>query len=67
MLPILDEVAVDLVVEVYPDYGNIHKAIFVRVKDLPITDKLRDLRQMHMNNLIKIRGVVTKRTNVMPE
>lgn len=37
------------------------------MKELPVEDKLRDLRQVHLNALIKIRGVVTKRTGVFPE
>jgi len=37
------------------------------VKDLPVEDNLRDMRQCHLNALIKIRGVVTKRTTVFPE
>jgi DNA replication licensing factor MCM2 len=67
MLPILNNVAQELVSEVYPDYHNTHDNIFVRVRDLPVEDKLRDLRQVHLNALIKIRGVVTKRTGVFPE
>ena len=67
MLPILNVVAQELVSEVYPDYGKIHDQIFVRVRDLPVEDKLRDLRQVQLNALIKIRGVVTKRTGVFPE
>ena len=67
MLPILNDVAIELVGEVYPDYYKIYDNIFVRVKDLPVEDKLRDLRQVHLNALIKIRGVVTKRTGVFPE
>jgi len=67
ILPILNEVAYDLVQEVYPAYPTIYTEIFVRVKDLPVEDKLRDLRQIHLNALIKIRGVVTKRTSVFPE
>ena len=67
MLPILNDVAIELVGEVYPDYYKIFDNIFVRVKDLPVEDKLRDLRQVHLNALIKIRGVVTKRTGVFPE
>jgi DNA replication licensing factor MCM2 len=39
----------------------------VRIRELPVEDKLRDLRQIHLNALIKIKGVVTKRTNVLPE
>jgi DNA replication licensing factor MCM2 len=67
MLPILNEVANDTVLEVYPDYSNIHDQVFVRVRDLPVEDKLRDLRQVHLNALIKFKGVVTKRTGVFPQ
>lgn len=67
ILPILNEVALDLVGEVYPDYYKIHSEVYIRIKDLPVEDKLRDLRQIHLNALIKIRGVVTKRTGVFPE
>jgi DNA replication licensing factor MCM2 len=66
-LPILNEVAQDITLELFPDYDKIHIDIYVRVKDLPVEDKLRDLRQIHLNALIKIRGVVTKRTGVFPE
>jgi DNA replication licensing factor MCM2 len=66
-LPVLNEVAFELVGEVYPDYYKIHNEVYIRVKDLPVEDKLRDLRQIHLNALIKIRGVVTKRTGVFPE
>lgn len=41
--------------------------MFVRIRDLPVQDKLRDLRQSHLNALVKIRGVVTKRSPVFPE
>lgn len=67
MLPIMNEVATELVDEVYPDYKQHYAKIFVRIKELPVEDKLRDLRQVHLNALIKIRGVVTKRTGVFPE
>jgi DNA replication licensing factor MCM2 len=67
ILPNLSQVAMELISEVYPDYSNLYKDVFVRVKDLPVEDKLRDLRQVHLNALIKIRGVVTKRTGVFPE
>lgn len=67
MLACFNDVAGFLVNELYPDYHKLHRDIFVRVKDLPVEDKLRDLRQVHLNALIKIRGVVTKRTAVFPE
>lgn len=44
ILPILNEVAFELVNEVYPQYYKIHNDIYVRVRDLPVEDKLRDLR-----------------------
>jgi len=46
---------------------SIHPEIYVRVRDLPVEDKLRDLRQVHLNALIKFKGVVTKRTGVFPQ
>jgi len=66
MIPILNDVAADIVAEVYPDYSKIHSEIFVRIRDLPVEDKLRDLRQLHLNALVKFRGVVTKRSGVFP-
>jgi len=44
MLPILNIVASELVLEVYPDYLAIADEIFVRFKSIPVDDKLRDLR-----------------------
>ena len=67
MLPILNEVAADIVAEVYPDYYKIKDEIFVRIRDLPVEDKLRDLRQLHLNALVKFRGVVTKRSSIFPQ
>jgi DNA replication licensing factor MCM2 len=66
MLPILNEVAADIVAEIYPDYYKIKDEIFVRIRDLPVEDKLRDLRQLHLNALVKFRGVVTKRSGIFP-
>ena len=64
---ILNEVAMEVVKEIFPSYENIHKEIFVRIKDLPVEDKIRELRQVHLNELVKIKGVVTKRSNVFPQ
>lgn len=66
-LPIFNEVAFELVTEVFPAYENIFKRVYVRIKDLPIEDNLRDLRQLHLNALIKIKGVITKRTGIYPQ
>ena len=44
MIPILNDVAADTVAEIFPEYFKIHSEIFVRIRDLPVEDKLRDLR-----------------------
>lgn len=67
MLPILNVVAFEVLSDAYPDYNKYHSEIFVRVRDLPVQDQIRDIRVQHLNALIKIRGVVTKRTGVFPE
>jgi DNA replication licensing factor MCM2 len=51
----------------FQEYGNIHQDIFVRITALPISDSLRDLRQVHLNALVKVSGVVTRRTGVFPQ
>jgi DNA replication licensing factor MCM2 len=67
MLEKLNETAMEVVKQLYPDYDQIHNEIFVRIVELPITDKLRDIRQVHLNALIKVSGVVTRRTGIYPQ
>ena len=67
MLEILDREATRFTVAAFPDYGKYHPKIHVRIHDLPIQDSLRDLRHHHLNGLIKTSGVVTRRTNVIPQ
>jgi DNA replication licensing factor MCM2 len=62
----LDEIGFSLTCEIFPEYKNIHTEIFVRIKDLSVLDNLRDLRYIHLDSLIRIRGVVTKRSTVFP-
>ncbi|CAI5745352.1 unnamed protein product [Peronospora destructor] len=67
MLVILDEVAQEVVLALFPYYSTIHQKIYVRILDLPGTERLRDLRTAHLNFLIKVSGVVTRRTSVFPQ
>ena len=64
MLEIFNGVAKQEALKLYPAYESIVKDIFVRVTELPILDQIRDIRQAHLNCLIKISGVVTRRTGV---
>jgi len=51
----------------FPRYNDIHKEIHVRISELPICDSLRDIRKIHLSTLIKVSGVVTRRTSVFPQ
>ena len=67
MLQIFDEVLKDVVLKDFPHYAQIAQELHVRIVELPISDRLRDLRQNDLNNLIRVSGVVTRRTNVYPQ
>jgi DNA replication licensing factor MCM2 len=67
MLKIFDIVAMEVTLLHYPDYERIHSEIHVRITDLPIHYTLRQLRQTHLNCLVRVSGVVTRRSGVFPQ
>ncbi|KAJ4422575.1 MCM DNA helicase complex subunit [Gnomoniopsis sp. IMI 355080] len=67
ILKLFDEVAMDVVLLHYPDYERIHAEIHVRIYDLPLNYTLRQLRQQHLNSLVRVSGVVTRRSGVFPQ
>ncbi|KAF9529400.1 MCM2/3/5 family-domain-containing protein [Crepidotus variabilis] len=67
MLEIFDSVAMDAILVFYKAYKRIHNEVHVRICDLPLSLTLRDLRRSHLNNLVRISGVVTRRTGVFPQ
>lgn len=67
VLPIFHAAARAEVLKQFPAYDAIHASVFVRITDLPICDAIRDIRQSHLNALIRISGVVTRRTGVFPQ
>jgi len=67
ILKLFDEVAMEVVLLHYPDYERIHAEIHVRIFDLPVHYTLRQLRQSHLNCLVRVSGVVTRRTGVFPQ
>ncbi len=67
ILDIFDEVALSVVLISFPHYERIHSEIHVRITDLPSTVTLRDLRRTHLNNLVRVSGVVTRRSGVFPQ
>ncbi|ORX38223.1 MCM2/3/5 family-domain-containing protein [Kockovaella imperatae] len=67
MLALFDEVALDAILLYYPSYDRIHSEIHVRITELPTSTSLRELRQSNLNCLVKVSGVVTRRTGVFPQ
>lgn len=61
ILPLLNDTAADLANKFYPGYQDISPDIYVRIRDFPLEEKIRDLRTFHLNTLIKITGVITRR------
>jgi DNA replication licensing factor MCM2 len=67
LLKLFDEVAMEVTLLHYPDYERIHSEIHVRISDLPVHYTLRQLRQTHLNCLVRVSGVVTRRSGVFPQ
>ena len=67
ILPIFDAVAMEVTLTGFEDYDQICSEIHVRVANVPHSEALRDLRQTHLNTLVKVTGVVTRRTAVYPQ
>jgi hypothetical protein len=67
MLEMFDEVATSYVESRFSEYWMIHPDIHVRITQLPVSDSLRELRITHVNALVKVAGVVTKRSPVFPQ
>ncbi|KAI3618728.1 dna replication licensing factor cdc19 (cell division control protein 19) [Moniliophthora roreri] len=67
MLDIFDEVALNAILVYYPAYERIHSEVHVRICDVPLNLSLRELRRAHLNNLVRVSGVVTRRSGVFPQ
>ncbi|KAG0140469.1 hypothetical protein CROQUDRAFT_356950 [Cronartium quercuum f. sp. fusiforme G11] len=67
MLAHFDAVALDAILLYYPEYDRIHSEVHVRITELPTSYTLRELRQEHLDRLVRVTGVVTRRTGVFPQ
>ena len=56
-----------MVLEEFPSYDQIHSDIYVRLRDVSILDRIRDLRSSNLGKMIRTQGVVTRRTGVFPQ
>ncbi|KAJ0969281.1 hypothetical protein J5N97_022158 [Dioscorea zingiberensis] len=67
VLEVMEEVAQKVVFDFHKNYRNIHQKIYVRITNLPVYDQIRNIRQIHLNTMIRIGGVVTRRSGVFPQ
>lgn len=67
MLIVLNEAATRHTLMLFTAYNAIKSEIHVRISDVPILDSLRDLRRSHLDCLVKVHGVVTRRSAVSPQ
>lgn len=67
MLAIFDPVALEVMTIYFPAYERIHSEIHVRITELPASATLRDLRNAQLNALVRVSGVVTRRSGVFPQ
>mmetsp|Transcript_21527 Transcript_21527/g.59641 ORF Transcript_21527/g.59641 Transcript_21527/m.59641 type:complete len:901 (+) Transcript_21527:61-2763(+) len=74
MIDLMSQAAREVVLEMFEgedDFYMITKRsefeVFVRIVELPVADKLRDLRNYHLNGLVRVHGVITRRTSVFPQ
>ncbi|KAI9224542.1 MCM-domain-containing protein [Blastocladiella britannica] len=67
VLDLFDEAAFEVVLIHFDQYDRIHPAIHVRISGIKTLHSIRDLRETHLNTLVRISGVVTRRTGVFPQ
>lgn len=67
ILELLSEATHQVVVQIQPNYNDIHQQTFCRLTEFPVVSSLRELRARDINLLIKLEGVVTRRSGVYPQ
>ncbi|KAJ6820966.1 uncharacterized protein M6B38_365495 [Iris pallida] len=67
VLEVFEDVAKNVVFDLHENYKKIHQKIYVRITNLPVYDQIRNIRQIHLNTMIRIGGVVTRRSGVFPQ
>lgn len=61
-----DEALEHVVKNLFPNYKYIKPKVHARVKDVPVEEEIRSLRNAHLNTLVKVKGVITRRSGVFP-
>lgn len=67
MLLVLNEAATRHTLMLFPSYGSIKSEIRVRISEVPILDSITNLRRSNLDFLVRVHGVVTRRSAVYPQ
>ncbi|KMV66288.1 minichromosome maintenance protein [Encephalitozoon cuniculi EcunIII-L] len=65
-IEVMDRALSDVVRMHFPNYHMIKPKVHSRVVDLPVCDSVRSLRNRHLGKLVRVSGVVTRRSGVFP-
>mgnify|MGYP003440991718 CR=1 FL=1 len=57
----INKVAYNLAIRFSTGYRSIRSESYVKIGGFPLDEKIRDLRTNHLNTLLKVRGVISKR------
>ncbi|KAI5186278.1 DNA replication licensing factor MCM2 [Nematocida homosporus] len=66
ILPLLNQALHTVVRGLFPRYSQIKHVLLCRLTNIPAYDQIRDLRNVHLNSLVKVAGIITKRSRVFP-
>ncbi|ELA48172.1 hypothetical protein VCUG_00410 [Vavraia culicis subsp. floridensis] len=65
-IEVFDDALRVVVLGLFPNYFMIRVQVHVRVVDVPVVEELRELRNENLGCLVRIRGIVTRRSGVFP-
>ncbi|XP_068334856.1 DNA replication licensing factor MCM2-like [Pyrus communis] len=67
ILETFEDAAKNVVLNLHPNYKNVHPSIYVRITNLRKCVSIRNISETHLDALICIRGLVTRCSNIFPK
>ncbi|XP_003376386.1 ATPase family protein [Trichinella spiralis] len=67
VITVLNEVVREQVLRIYAKYDQIASETYVRISNMPIMGSIRTLRQVDLNRMVRVEGVVTTMSGIIPQ
>ncbi|KRX22824.1 DNA replication licensing factor MCM2 [Trichinella nelsoni] len=67
VITVLNEVVREQVLRIYTKYDQIASETYVRISNMPIMGSIRTLRQVDLNRMVRVEGVVTTMSGIIPQ